>query len=168
MIAVTTAALPAVRRGLTVGAGWGARCRYDALMKSAKNLLWVVFAGFVVCALWCGRHEPVLKLDRPMVAGKLLIWTAFAGFLAYTIYCSLREDLFRSIRAMAALHWGRQVGLDLYLGLSLSLLLVYLNEGPLAALLWLVPTCLFGNLATLLYFAIHYDSLVTRLVHSLP
>jgi hypothetical protein len=32
----------------------------------------------------------------------------------------------------------------------------------LALLLWLVPILAFANLATLLYFAIHYDSLVAR------
>jgi hypothetical protein len=44
----------------------------------------------------------------------------------------------------------------------MALFVVYLHEGPLALLLWLVPTLLFGNLSILLYFAIHFDGLVAR------
>lgn len=66
---------------------------------------------------------------------------------------------------IAELHWGRQIGIDLYLGLSLTLFIVYLNEGSvLVMLLWLIPTFAFGNLATLLYFAIHYDAIVARFI----
>jgi hypothetical protein len=46
----------------------------------------------------------------------------------------------------------------------LSLSVVYLHEGPLAALAWLVPVLLFANLATLLYVAIHFEALVARFV----
>ena len=130
---------------------------------ATKNLFWVAFVAFVALALYSNRHDDVFATRGPLAAGKYVIWCAFLGFTGYSAYCSARENLFRSIAKMAELHWGRQVGIDLYLGLSLTLFIVYLNEGSaLVTLLWLVPTLAFANLATLLYFAIHYDSIVAR------
>ena len=102
-----------------------------------------------------GWHESTLSLNVPLALAKVLVWTLLVGFLAYSIYCSSRENLF-----LSGLHWGRQIGLDLYLGLFLTLFIIYLNEGALAALFWLIPTLLSANLSILLYFAIHFDSIV--------
>lgn len=67
----------------------------------------------------------------------MLTWAAFVGFVAYSAYCTTRENLFTTVRKVSALHWGRQIGLDLYLGLCLSLFVVYLNErSALVALVW--------------------------------
>jgi tryptophan-rich sensory protein len=66
---------------------------------------------------------------------------------------------------MSDWHWGRQIGIDLYIGLLLSVFLIYLHTGSVGiALFWLIPCLIFGNLATLLYFAIHYNSLVEKLL----
>jgi hypothetical protein len=130
-----------------------------------KAGFWGAFAIFATGALGFGWHEDLFTTGGSWVTGKLLVWTAFLGFLAYTIYCSSREDVIASMRKLAELHWGRQVGADLYLGLLLTLFVVYLQEGSLlVVLLWLLPTLAFGNLATLLYFAIHYDAIVARFV----
>jgi hypothetical protein len=132
-------------------------------MASTRTLFWSVFAVFVACALWFDGHASLFATSGPLGGAKLCVWLAFALFLAYTIFCSARENLFVSMRSIAQLHWGRQVGADLYLGLGLALLVVYLNEGSLAvALLWALPALLFANLVTLLYFAIHFDELVAR------
>ncbi len=128
-----------------------------------KNLFWAVFVVFVACALYFNRHENLFGSNEHMAVGKSLVWAAFVGFLAYSIYCSWHENLFKSIAKMAQLHWGRQVGIDLYIGLFLMLFIVYLNENSFLVLLfWFIPTILFGNLATLLYFAIHYDSILSK------
>lgn len=132
-------------------------------MMSPKSLLWLAFAIFMACALYFNWHENIFASYGRYAVGKYIVWAAFVGFLAYSIYCSSQENLFRSIGKIADLHWGRQIGIDLYLGLSLTLFIVYLNEGSvLAVLLWLLPTLAFANLATLLYFAIHYDAIVAR------
>ena len=132
-------------------------------MTSAKNLLWAAFLLFVGCALYFDWHGNLFAVTGPLMPVKLLIWAAFVGFTAYSVYCSSRENLFKSIEKISELHWGRQIGTDLYLGLLLTLFVVYLNEGSaLVALLWLVPTLAFANLATLLYFAIHFDEIVGR------
>ena len=132
-------------------------------MLSVKGLFWAAFVIFAACALGFGWHEDLFTTGGSWLSGKTLVWAAFLGFLSYTIYCSSREDLAASILKISELHWGRQVGADLYLGLCLTLFVVYLNEGSaLVVLLWLLPTLAFANLATLLYFAIHYDAIVAR------
>ncbi len=131
-------------------------------MTSTKNLFWAAFVIFAVWALSSNWHAGLLSLRGPLMPVKLLVWAAFLGFLTYTVYCSSRENLFLSVRKIAELHWGRQIGLDLYLGLFLTLFVVYLHEGSVVALSWLVPTLAFANLATLLYFAIHFDEIVAR------
>jgi hypothetical protein len=132
-------------------------------MISSKSLFWALFSIFVACAFYFDWHENLFAASGPLAALKVSVWTAFFGFLGYTIYCSSREDLLGSVRKLAELHWGRQIGVDLYLGSMLALLVIYLNEGSvLVALLWLLPMLVFVNLASLLYFAIHFDSIVGR------
>lgn len=125
---------------------------------------WGVFAAFVVSALVFNWHDGLLQFGGAMGAAKGMVWAAFILFTVYSIYCSRKENIFKSIGSMAQLHWGRQVGIDLYIGLFLSLAIIYLHEGPLVALLWLVPVLLFANLATLLYIVIHFESLLLRFV----
>lgn len=131
-----------------------------------KNLLWVGFAVFVFCAVYFGWHDNLFTFKKPIDAGKFVFWFAFIAFTAYSIYCSSREDLFETLGAMARLHWGRQIGLDLYIGISISAFIIYLHSGSaLVVLLWLVPLIAFANLATLLYFAINYDSIVAKFLN---
>ena len=127
-----------------------------------RILLWVSFAIFVVVAFWAGTGEKTFSLDVPLAGAKVAVWVVLLGFLAYTIYCSSREDLFGTLRRILQYHWGRQVTLDLYIGISLFLFIVYLNDGPITMLLWLLPAIAFVNLASLVYLAIHFDSLVAR------
>ena len=130
-----------------------------------RNLYWVAFAAFVAVAFYANWSADLFAWRGPLPAGKYLVWFSFAAFLAYTIYCSRRENLFKSIARMAELHWGRQVGIDLYLGLALSMFVIYLNEqSVMIVLLWLIPTVAFGNLATLLYVALRYDSIVAKFI----
>lgn len=131
-------------------------------MKS-RLLLWGAFAVFVAAALILDRAPGALAFEGPNAAGKLAVWAAFAGFLGYTLYCSARESLFETIGKIGAFHWGRQIGLDLYVGLALFLGLIALSGAPIAVLLWAAPILLFGNLATLLYLALHYDEVIARL-----
>ena len=62
------------------------------------------------------------------------------------------------------LHWGRQIGTDLYVGLFISLFIIFLNGGALVTLLWLVPILIYANLVVLLYIAINFESIVTKLL----
>lgn len=132
----------------------------------SKNLLsWVLFAAFVAIALGAQGHARLFTFAGAAGVGKIVVWLAWLAFLAYSVHCSRRENIFKSLRGMARLYWGRQVGIDLYLGLALFLGLIYLHQGGLVLLAWLLPVLLFGNLATLLYLAIHFESLLALLAN---
>ena len=134
-------------------------------MTSSKSLPWVVFGAFVLAALYFDGHADLFTFDKPLGLWKLVVWAVFVGFTAFSVYCSLHENLFRTVGKISELHWGRQIGTDLYLGLWLTLFIMYLNEGSLLVVsLWLLPTLAFANLATLLYFAIHFDEIVAKLI----
>lgn len=123
-------------------------------------LLWVV----VVIAL--NNHQDLLSFSKPLAGGKLMIWAVLLGFSAYTLYCSTVEDFFKSLRKILAFRWGKQIGSDLTIGLLMFVYLIFLHSGSaLSAFLWLIPCVCFGNLAALLYFAVHYDSIVGIFIH---
>ncbi len=127
-------------------------------------LPWAAYFLFAATALYLNWHDRMLEFGGFSGVLKLVVWLALLCFLAYSIYCSTRENLFRSIGKMWQLHWGRQVGTDLYLGLFIGLIIIYLNEGAIAVLLWLIPILPFANLAMLLYFAIHFDAIAEKLL----
>jgi len=124
------------------------------------NLLWLVYFVFAALAVYFDWHGDVFSFSGPLAPFKAIIWLAFAGFLAYSVYASRHESLFRTVKVMNRLYWGRQIGADLYIGCFLAMFIIYLNDGALAAALWLVPTLLFANLSILLYFALNFEKLV--------
>jgi hypothetical protein len=131
--------------------------------RQAKAASWAAYFLFVGLALAANWHDRLFRFDTPHAAGKAVVWALFLGFTAYTIYCSSRENLLAGFRVVLGRQWGRQVLADLYIGLLLPITIICLHSGSaLVLLLWLAPILAFANLATLLYFAIHYDSLVAR------
>ena len=133
------------------------------MSKSGRSLaLWGIYGAFACYAVYANWHQPLFQFGGLLGPLKMIVWATLAGFLAYTIFCTTREDLFRSIGAIARLHWGRQIGVDLYLGLFIGIFLIYLNEGIVVALIWLLPTIAFANLSILLYVAINFDTIVAK------
>lgn len=132
----------------------------------AKNMMaWLVYLAFVACVVVADGHAAVFDFSGQHGAGKAMVWLLYLGFLAYSVYCSLHENIFRTVRQILKFHWGRQISLDLYIGLGLFMALIYLHQGSLLVVaLWLLPVLVFANLATLLYLAIHYESIVSRLL----
>lgn len=128
-------------------------------INSRALVLWGLYFAFAAYAVATHWQETTLRFDVPLGGAKLLVWLALAAFLVYSIYCSMREDLFRSIGQILKLHWGRQIGTDLYLGLLVAMFLIYLHGGPTTALIWLLPTLAFANLSILLYVALNFDSI---------
>lgn len=126
-----------------------------------RNFLWVIFISFAMMALATKKDAAVFISHSPYSTGKYIIWLLFFSFLGYTIYCSTKENFFKSIKRMSAMYWGWQVGIDLYIGLLLPLLIIYLHGGNTIFLLWIIPVLINANLFTLLYFALNYDSLVS-------
>lgn len=126
-----------------------------------KNIAWIVYFIFVLLAIYFNKDEDPFFSTGIYPFGKYIFWLSFTIFTGYTYYCSRNENLFRTIKTMQGLFWGRQIGIDLYIGLLLFIGLIGFHQSSvLIALLWAVPVLAFGNLATLLYLALYYDSLL--------
>lgn len=92
-----------------------------------------------------------------------MILVTLVLFTGYTLECCRRENFFQSVRAILCLRWGRQVGADLYIGLVLALLFIYLREESVwVALAWTLPTLVLGNLTVLVYVLTHFEAIVQR------
>lgn len=93
-------------------------------------------------------------------------WLALAAcllFTGYTVYCVKKEHFWRTCLAVWKFRWGRQVTIDLYLGLSMFVFFIYLHTGSvLTALIWLIPTYGLGNITPLFYLFWHFESIVGR------
>ena len=137
-----------------------------SLNKSLKrNFLWIVYAVFVLLAIINHEGEHPVISAGPYPFGKYLIWAIYLAFLGYSIYCSRVESFFGTLKKIYPLHWARQIGFDLYIGLVLSMGLIYFNEGSAVLVaLWLLPVLVYANLAILLYVALNYDSLLAHFV----
>lgn len=135
-------------------------------MRAIKNYaLWIFYFAFAAYAILTHNNEPVFSTAGPYGFGKAIVWLILAGFLAYTIYCYQQENFFKSVSKINSFLWGRQIGIDLYLGLLIPLTLIFLNEGSLLAVaIWFLPILVMANLATLLYIALNYQSLVAHFV----
>jgi len=128
-------------------------------------VLWSVFAAFVVAAIALEWRPDLFSIQGRLGAGKYVFWLAFMSFTLYSLYCTTQENLFVTIGKMSQWHWGRQIGIDLYVGLLIAMVVVGLNEGSLTMLLfWLLPTLIYGNQTTLLYFALNYEQIVAKLI----
>lgn len=130
-----------------------------------KNLLWAIFIGFAIMALMTKKDASIFISHGPYGIGKYITWILFFGFMGYTIQCSRKENFFKSLKRISEMYWGRQIGIDLYIGLLLPLLIIYLHGGSVVLLLWVIPVLINANLFTLLYFALNYDSLVAQFVN---
>jgi hypothetical protein len=126
-----------------------------------RHLFWMIYIAFVISVLVTNWHSNILSFNQPMAFGKILIWLVFISFSIYSIHCSMTEDFFKSLKKILVFKWGKQILVDLTIGLFLSLFLIHWHSGSwVVTMLWILPCVAFGNLATLLYFVVHYDALV--------
>lgn len=86
-----------------------------------------------------------------------VVWGGvLAAFVAFTVFCAVRENFWKSCGVIWGRLWGRQVTLDLYIGLLLFHYFVYLREGSaVVAGLWLLPSLVLGNIVPLIYLIWH-------------
>ena len=139
------------------------------LQMMRRNWLWLFYTLFLFLAIGNNQLQPhsesLFISDGPYGLGKPIVWLIWLLFLVYSLRISYKEDFFKSLARMNPILWSRQIGLDLYIGLLLPLFIIYLNEGSLLILLiWFLPIFVFANLATLIYVALHYDSIVAHFV----
>lgn len=126
-----------------------------------NKIMWISFALLVAVAIiFNGEEHPFISTSS-YPAGKYIAWIAFLAFTSYSYYCGQRDNLFKTIKVMMGRAWGRQIGIDLYIGISLFMILIFVHQdSTLIPLLWLLPALTFVNLSSLLYIALHYDSLL--------
>ena len=136
----------------------------DIKKRIKRNLLWLIFAASTLMAIATRADTSLFISHGPYGLGKHILWGLFFTFLGYTIYCSRKENFFKSIKRIGEMYWGWQVGIDLYIGLLLPLLIIYLHAGELIFLFWIIPVLINANLFTLLYFALNYDALVAQFI----
>jgi hypothetical protein len=128
-----------------------------------KHGLWFIYFAFVPLALFYHKGEALFLSHGQFPAGKPILWLVLLTFLGYSLYCHVKEDFFKTMSVTTKYHWTKQIGIDLYLGVALIACVIYLNEGSwLVLAFWFVPLLIFANLATLLYLALNYDSLVSH------
>ena len=125
-----------------------------------RNFLWILFIGFSVFAIYTRQDTHVFLSESPYPYGKYIIWGIFISFFAYSFYSGMKENFFKTLKTMTNLYWGRQIGLDLYIGLILPITMIAIHGGTWTLLIWIVPVLFYANLATLLYFALNYDSII--------
>ena len=130
-----------------------------------RNWLWTLYLVFLIVAFGTHQEQITLRGESAYRYGQSFLWLIWLAFLAYSLSISWRENFFKSISRMQPILWSRQIGLDLYIGLLLPLSIIYLHEGSLLiALIWLLPLLIFVNLASLVYLALNYDSLIAYFV----
>jgi hypothetical protein len=136
------------------------------MIRFLKNhILWVIYSVFVIVAIGSHHSEPLFISQGPAPYGKPMLWLVLLGFLVYSLHCHFKENFFKTMSITSKYYWTKQIGIDLYLGVAVIASVIYLNEGSVWVLaLWLVPLILFANLATLLYLAMNYDSLIARFI----
>lgn len=130
-----------------------------------RHFLWFLYAVFVVLAILFKGEETLFISEGPYGAGKLITWAVLVLFLLYSLHCHVKEDFFKTMSITVKYYWTKQIGLDLYLGAAMFCGLIYFNEGSiLVMLLWFIPILIFANLATLLYLALNYDSIIAHFI----
>ena len=130
-----------------------------------KNLLWVVYFGFIIYAINTGKDEHIFISNGPYPLGKYIVWLMYLSFLGYSLYCSTKENFFKSLKKLYPFYWARQIGMDLYIGITITSYLIYLNEGSILVLaIWILPILIYANLVTLVYVAINYDSIISHFI----
>lgn len=120
---------------------------------------------FTISAIYLNWDKAPLDFSGDYFILKILIWLAYILFSIYSGYCTYNENLFDTIREVVKFKFGRQICLDLYLGLFLFLIIIFFNEPSFLAFLgWAIPSLFFVNLIALLYFGIHFDSIISLFV----
>lgn len=128
------------------------------------KIIWAIF--FIISAATIATNwSPQLWQYRGAASlGKYALWVCFVAFVVYGLYATRREDFFKALRKIGAYYWGKQIAIDLYIGFAFFLIFIGWHQGIYAALLWALPVLVYGNQLTLLYLAVHYDSIFAKLL----
>lgn len=127
-----------------------------------RNFLWILFLLFSIYATETRNDEFIFSSTTSYGFAKACIWVLFFLFLGYSLYSSYKENFFKSVVRMSDMLWGWQIGIDLYIGIGLTLTIIFLQGGVSVFVVWIIPVLIYANLATLLYIALNFDSLINH------
>lgn len=84
-----------------------------------------------------------------------VVWLFALLFLASLVYAGMNASLFDASGQIWGMLWGKVMWADLYLGLFVFSLWIFIREkSPIVASLWTIALIFLGNLASLVYLAI--------------
>lgn len=126
------------------------------------NFLWILFLLFSVYAIETRKDEFIFSSTTPYGFWKAGIWALFFLFLGYSLFSSYKENFFKSVVRISDMFWGWQIGIDLYIGVGLMWTVIFFHGGLSVFLVWIIPVLIYANLATLLYIALNFDSLINH------
>ncbi|MEO1043146.1 MAG: hypothetical protein AAFX52_12740 [Pseudomonadota bacterium] len=127
----------------------------------ARYGLWGGFVLFVVIALATQWNGDLLTINNGKGAVRMVLLALWLGFCGYSVLASRRENFFKTVRNMARLYWGRQIGADLYLSVFLSIGLVWLVTSSVTeTILWSLAFIPFANMAILLFVILRLDDIL--------
>ena len=128
---------------------------------TSSIILWAIFFGFSAIAIGLNWDPDLLDPRGTNGTVRLVLIAAWVAFTAYSIHCSRHENLFRTVGAMSKLYWGRQIGIDLYISVGLSIAFVYLVTGSIVTtLFWSLAFIPFANQAILLFVILYLDDIL--------
>ncbi|MDD9891921.1 MAG: hypothetical protein OXT49_00200 [Gammaproteobacteria bacterium] len=93
------------------------------------GLSWGPYSVFVLLALALSWHEQMLTFSGATGVGKASIWLIWLAFLVYSVVSSQRENFFKTVKTFNQTWWGRQIGIDLYISVFISLAVIFLHSG---------------------------------------
>lgn len=127
------------------------------------KLMWITFFAISATAVAANWSPQLWEIRNSYSYGKYALWLAYFAFVAYGLYATRREDFFKAVRKVGSLYWGRQIGIDLYIGFVFFLFFIGFHQHSVAAAaLWAIPVLIYGNQLSLLYLAIHYESILPK------
>ncbi|MCI0413279.1 hypothetical protein L0222_10835 [bacterium] len=84
----------------------------------------------------------------------------FLFLTGFTVFCVTETSFLDSLKEIWAKVWGKQILFDLYIGFTLVSLVYFLNEKSIGrAMLWMLATFAFGNIASLVYLLLNFRSI---------
>ena len=128
---------------------------------TSSIVLWTIFFAFCAIAIVTNWDAALFDFSGAKGLVRLVLIAAWIAFTAYSLICSRHENLFRTVGTMSKLYWGRQIGIDLYISVFLSIAFVYLVTGSIGqTLFWGAAFIPFANQAILLFVILNLDRIL--------
>lgn len=131
-------------------------------MNIQSKILYLFLFAFFVYAFGIETIPKAKSLEGSYLFAKYFWLALLSFFVGFTYYCSTKENFMKSMKKIFKLYWGKQVGIDLYLGLSIFSFYIFLIEKSVVkTLIWMIPSLVFGNIIPLAYLVTHFELILS-------